>query len=752
MSEQAAPTAASATQNQNESVEYEYVEVPAGETGDGEQYEYVEVPAGDDNIQYEYVEAPADGSIPDGAEYEYVEVPEGADNIQYEYVEAPEIPAATAEAPAAEAPADGEQYEYVEVPADENGQPIAEETGEYEYVEVPESEAVAPALSGSEQPLAEETGEYEYVEVPADENGQPLAEESGEYEYVEVPESEAVAPALSGSEQPLAEESGEYEYVEVPAGEENVEYEYVEVPEGETDGGEQYEYVESPAETAVAPETAVTTETPEKPAIAETAEETTANPEETATEAPEPAETPNEGAFDFSEIMQAIPDAPVEPAPIEHDLKVEETATPVAPPAVEPETPAAEPEAPAVELEAPAAEPETPAAEPETTAVELEAPAAEPEAPAAEPETTAVEPETPAAEPEAPAAEPETTAVELETPAAEPEAPAVEPEAPATQTADETSTAIDTLATDTIAAEETPEKTAELIAEEAQEESDKPSAENDMLPPTGAFAFDGAIAASFVGKDGADTVVLNNSARAFDRLSEWYLLISEFSVTPLMEQKGAEIPLSDDVFCQGAFVNPDGSAESFVNDLSLTVPNDQTALALCGIKAISLAGQENSTIELEGASGMLIGPDGAQLLFTRLNKLVIPDLPPVRQAASESKQASVTSNTPVTYALPLESAPESDVFSFAESDGEQRTDAAVISIKTGYSPYGWNVTFKNGQAMSLADVRTYQSKHGVLPDTSGTVAFKRARLVFENAKKIRVYEKPAYCGYGKKPQ
>ncbi len=723
MSEQAAPTAASATQNQNESVEYEYVEVPAGETGDGEQYEYVEVPAGDDNIQYEYVEAPADGSIPDGAEYEYVEVPEGADNIQYEYVEAPEIPAATAEAPAAEAPANGEQYEYVEVPADENGQPIAEETGEYEY-----------------------------VEVPADENGQPIAEEAGEYEYVEVPESEAVAPALSGSKQPLAEESGEYEYVEVPAGEENVEYEYVEVPEGETDGGEQYEYVESPAETAVAPETAVTTETPEKPAIAETAEETTANPEETATEAPEPAETPNEGAFDFSEIMQAIPDAPVEPAPIEHDLKVEETALPVEAPAAEPETPAAEPEAPAVEPEAPAVEPEAPAAEseapaaePETTAVELEAPAAEPEAPAAEPEAPAAEPETPAAELEAPAAEPETTAVELETPAAE-------PEAPATQTADETSTAIDTLATDTIAAEETPEKTAELIAEEAQEESDKPSAENDMLPPTGAFAFDGAIAASFVGKDGADTVVLNNSARAFDRLSEWYLLISEFSVTPLMEQKGAEIPLSDDVFCQGAFVNPDGSAESFVNDLSLTVPNDQTALALCGIKAISLAGQENSTIELEGASGMLIGPDGAQLLFTRLNKLVIPDLPPVRQAAPESKQASVTSNTPVTYALPLESAPESDVFSFAESDGEQRTDAAVISIKTGYSPYGWNVTFKNGQAMSLADVRTYQSKHGVLPDTSGTVTFKRARLVFENAKKIRVYEKPAYCGYGKKPQ
>ena len=737
MSEQAAPTAASATQNQNESVEYEYVEVPAGETGDGEQYEYVEVPAGDDNIQYEYVEAPADGSIPDGAEYEYVEVPEGADNIQYEYVEAPEIPAATAEAPAAEAPADGEQYEYVEVPADENGQPIAEETGEYEYVEVPESEAVAPALSGSEQPLAEESGEYEYVEVPA--------------------------------------------------GEENVEYEYVEVPKGETDGGEQYEYVESPAETAVAPETAVTTETPEKPAIAETAEETTANPEETATEAPEPAETPNEEAFDFSEIMQAIPDAPVEPAPIEHDLKVEETATPVAPPAVEletpaaePEAPAAEPEVPAVELETPATEPEAPAAEPEAPAVEPEAPAAEPEAPAAEPETLAAEPETPAAEletlaaepeapavePEAPAAEPETTAVELEAPAAEPETPAAEPEttaveletpaaepeAPATQTADETSTAIDTLATDTIAAEETPEKTAELIAEEAQEESDKPSAENDMLPPTGAFAFDGAIAASFVGKDGADTVVLNNSARAFDRLSEWYLLISEFSVTPLMEQKGAEIPLSDDVFCQGAFVNPDGSAESFVNDLSLTVPNDQTALALCGIKAISLAGQENSTIELEGASGMLIGPDGAQLLFTRLNKLVIPDLPPVRQAAPESKQASVTSNTPVTYALPLESAPESDVFSFAESDGEQRTDAAVISIKTGYSPYGWNVTFKNGQAMSLADVRTYQSKHGVLPDTSGTVAFKRARLVFENAKKIRVYEKPAYCGYGKKPQ
>ena len=352
------------------------------------------------------------------------------------------------------------------------------------------------------------------------------------------------------------------------------------------------------------------------------------------------------------------------------------------------------------------------------------------------------------------------TAAELETPAdavsETAQTQTVEKDAPAdtaeTETVSENTAAIDALAAETVAARETPEETAEIVAEETQEESDEPSAENDMLPPTGAFSFDGAIAASFVGKDGADTVVLNNSAHAFDRLSEWYLLVSEFSVTPLIDQTGAEIPLSDDVFCQGAFVNPDGSAETFVNDLSLTVPNGQTALALCGVKAVGLAGQENSTIELEGASGMLIGPNGAQLLFTRLNKLVIPDLPPAKRSETEQNQVSETSNEPVTYALPQESAPESGVFSFAESDGERRTDAAVISIKTGYSPYGWNVTFKNGQTMSLADVRTYQTKHGVLPDTSGTVAFKRARLVFENARKIRVYEKPAYCGYGKKPQ
>ena len=646
MTDQTTPATASATQNQDENVEYEYVEVPEGEAVDGE-YEYVEVPAGDDDIQYEYVEAPADGSVPDGAEYEYVEVPQGADNIQYEYVESPEIPAVPAEAPVAEesgayeyaAPAaDGEQYEYVEVPADENGQPVAEESGEYEYVEVPAGDTAAPTAE-----TAADGEQYEYVEVPADENGQPVAGESGEYEYVEVPESEAAAPVATAPapEQPI-EESGEYEYAEIPAGEENVEYEYVEVPEGEAVDGEQYEYVEMPAE-APAPETTAAAEE-ETPATAE--------------------------------------------------------AEPESAPAPEPETP------------------ETAAEEPAVTAAELETPA-------------------------------DAVFETAQTQTVEKDAPADTAE---TETVSENTAAIDALAAETVAARETPEETAEIVAEETQEESDEPSAENDMLPPTGAFSFDGAIAASFVGKDGADTVVLNNSAHAFDRLSEWYLLVSEFSVTPLIDQTGAEIPLSDDVFCQGAFVNPDGSAETFVNDLSLTVPNGQTALALCGVKAVGLAGQENSTIELEGASGMLIGPNGAQLLFTRLNKLVIPDLPPAKRSETEQNQVSETSNEPVTYALPQESAPESGVFSFAESDGERRTDAAVISIKTGYSPYGWNVTFKNGQTMSLADVRTYQTKHGVLPDTSGTVAFKRARLVFENARKIRVYEKPAYCGYGKKPQ
>ena len=94
----------------------------------------------------------------------------------------------------------------------------------------------------------------------------------------------------------------------------------------------------------------------------------------------------------------------------------------------------------------------------------------------------------------------------------------------------------------------------------------------------------------------------------------------------------------------------------------------------------------------------------------------------------------------------------SEPFTFTAKDGIVETDGENILIKAGYSLYGWNVAFANGQTMSLADVRTYQTKHASLPDKAGTVSYGEARLTFKNAKKIGVYEKPSYCGYGQKPE
>ena len=577
------------------------------------------------------------------------------------------------------------EYEYVEVPEADAAQ--YEETAEYEYVEAPADDIQYEYVEVPDADTAqyEETAEYEYVEAPAAEA--PATGENVEYEYVEAPAAEA----------PATEENVEYEYVEAPAAEapatdENVEYEYVEAPAAEapaTDENVEYEYVEAPAAEAPATDENVEYEYVEAPA----AEETPALPE---------------------------PELPPEEDELPPPAGMPEDAVPVAAePALPPEEEISEPVA----------------AQPEPVAVAAPEPA-DADLPATADELESVA-ETAFAASNAPADEltaaPAASAEELET---------VEPE-PVENTA-----TIDALANQTVAEtaaheSETPQNT----AEEAQEEQD-PREDDDTLPATGAFSFDGNQTASFVGTAGSDTVVLTNVTHAFDDLSRWYLLISEFSVTPLTGQNGAEIPLSDDIFCQGAFINPDGSAAPFVNETGLIVPSDDTNLALCGTKVLPMAGQEGATVELEDSAGMLIGPNGVMLMFSHLNKLVVPDLPPV----SAQPQTAAPMNTPVAYALPRLDEPSVDAFVFTADDGEKQTDEPAILVKTGYTLYGWNVTFASGLTMSLADVRTFQSKHGVLPESDGTVGYKQARLTFKNAQSIRVYEKPSYCGYGKRPE
>ncbi|MBQ8347219.1 MAG: hypothetical protein IJY17_06415, partial [Alphaproteobacteria bacterium] len=551
----------------------------------------------------------------------------------------------------------------------------------------------APA---AEAPAAGEAVEYEYVEAPAAEA--PAAGEAVEYEYVEAPAAEA----------PAAGEAVEYEYVEAPAAEapaagEAVEYEYVEAPAADAPAaGEEveYEYVEAPAAEAPAVE-AEPELPPEEEIVPPAAEIPTAEPQPAAPLA-EPA------------TVEAEPELPPE----------EEIVPPAA------EIPAAEPQsaAPLAEPAAVEAEPELPPEEnPAVGFEELEAVS-----------ESRVNEKYENVENTVSAEELET----LEPPAQE---SAVAEELPQTGNEPaENTAAIDALADETIKEESRPVDDAQVVAEETQEEYD-PQDASDMIAATGAFSFDGTMTQSFTGSETMDTVVLTNVMHAFDHISEWYLLISEFSVTPLAGQSGAEIPLSDDIFCQGAFINADGSAVSFANSSSLNVPADQTNLALCGMKVIPLTGQENSTIELENSAGMLIGPGGIQLMFSHLNKLTIPAV--AGQTASAEPQ-----DGPVAYALPRLQKQEQDIFTFTADSGTAETDQAVILVKTGYSLYGWNVVFANGQTMSLADVRTYQSKHGVLPDNSGVISYKQTQLTFKNAQSIRIYEKPSYCGYGKQPE
>ena len=618
-------------------------------------------------------------------EYEYVEVPEG-EAAEYEYVEVPE--------------GDNIQYEYVEAPAAEA--PAAGETVEYEYVEAPAAEA----------PAAGETVEYEYVEAPAAEA--PAAGEAVEYEYVEAPAAEA----------PAAGEAVEYEYVEAPAAEapaaagEAVEYEYVEAPAAEAPAaGEavEYEYVEAPAAT----ETLAAEPQPAAP-VSEAA----------AVEA-EPELPPEEGIVPSAAEIPAAEPQPT--APVSESAAVE----------AEPELPPEEKIVPSA-AEIPAAEPQPASPVSESAAVE-----AEPELPPEENPVVGFEELEAVSESrvneEYENVENAVSAEELET--LEPPAQefATAEELPQTENEPvENTAAIDALADETIKEESHPVDDAQVVAEETQEEHD-PQDASDMIAATGAFSFDGTMTQSFTGSETMDTVVLTNVMHAFDHISEWYLLISEFSVTPLAGQSGAEIPLSDDIFCQGAFINADGSAVSFANSSSLNVPADQTNLALCGMKVIPLTGQENSTIELENSAGMLIGPGGIQLMFSHLNKLTVPAV--AGQTASAKPQ-----DGPVTYALPRLQKQEQDIFTFTADSGTAETDQTVILVKTGYSLYGWNVVFANGQTMSLADVRTYQSKHGVLPDNSGVITYKQAQLTFKNAQGIRIYEKPSYCGYGKQPE
>lgn len=616
---------------------------------------------------------------------------------EYEYVESPDaanIEYEYVEVPEGEVPpaADGEQYEYeyVEAPADAAAQPADGTEEQYEYVEVPEGEA---------QPAAENV-EYEYVEVPEGEVPPPSSDgEQYEYEYVEAPADAAAQPAA---------ENVEYEYVEVPEGE-AAQYEYAEVPEGEAQpAGEEhyeYEYVEAPAEQ--------TEQKAEEYSIDDLLEEEDSAP---ANEPPLPPETED-----------SAPELP------QWESETETAEVPV------PEITA---EAPVPEI----AETETAVSTPLETIPELPAEEASEE----DLETVSAD-FTP--EPVAASAENDPTVSDLESleeaPAPEPEPAPVEdvPETPVENTAE-----IDALAAEEIAAEAAPAEPE--IAEEAQE-AEQPSDDEDSLPATGAVPFDGrAGVTTFVGSAVQNAVVLTNDDGSFNRLADWHLVIGDVSVSQLSGQAGQTVALNEDAYNSGILITADGEQHLFANVGEIVIPAvdpDECTLILNSSVVMSLAGHEGSVIALDGANGMLVGPNESKLYFSGLASLTVPAAN--EQAATASPvSAPVSSNAPVSFVVGRESDPTAAGFVFTAESGVVATDESVILVKTGYSLYGWNVVFNSGLTMSLADVRTYQTKHDALPESDGQITYKAARLDFTGATKIKVFEKPSYCGYGKAPE
>ena len=544
------------------------------------------------------------------------------------------------------------------------------------------------------------------MEAPADAAAQPADGTEEQYEYVEVPEGEA-QPAADG-------EQYEYEYVEAPAPEAEEQYEYVEVPEGEA---AQYEYAEVPEGEA-------------QPAGEE-------HYEYEYVEAP--AEQTEQKAEEYSI----------------DDLLEEEDSAPANEPPLPPETEDSAPELPQWESETETDAAEAPVPEIAETETAVGAPLETiPELPAEE--ASEEDLETVSAdftpEPVAASAENDPTVSDLESleeaPAPEPAPVEDVPETPVENTAE-----IDALAAEEIAAEAAPAEPE--IAEEAQE-AEQPSDDEDSLPATGAVPFDGrAGVTTFVGSAVQNAVVLTNDDGSFNRLADWHLVIGDVSVSQLSGQAGQTVALNEDAYNSGILITVDGEQHLFANVGEIVIPAvdpDECTLILNSSVVMSLAGHEGSVIALDGANGMLVGPNESKLYFSGLASLTVPAANEQAATASPVSAPAAPMDAPVAYAVGREADQAAAGCVFAADSGEAATTEPVILVKTGYSLYGWNVVFKSGLTMSLADVRTYQTKHDALPEADGQITYKNAKLDFAGASRIKVFEKPSYCGYGKAPE
>ncbi len=697
-------------------------ETPAAPV-DEQQYEYVEVPADQvpaDAQQYEYVEVPADQVPADAQQYEYVEVPADqvpADAQQYEYVEVP----------ADQVPADAQQYEYVEVPADQAMQDFGveklDELGETPTVEnvtpAPATtvENITPAETVAEpETVAPSAETYDFASLEMPETAAPVAPEVAVEDITPVetiPEPDVAAPAVAP-----VETVAEPETVVPPAAADAPAatlQETLETPETETviDGGAQ----------SLTPEdkiySAEELETPEVENI--TPVETVAEPDVAAS-----VETVAEPETVAPPAAVAVPAAPAA-AQI-----AEETQEELDPPEISDTLSAPAPDVEAAAMQETAdmtqqAETAQEVLAGETAEVENVPPAETvAELDVATPVETAPEPETVApaeAIPEPDVAAPVETVAEPET--VVPPAASVVPDAP--------------------------------VAPAAQE----------------GFVFkDGDGQKSFTAESAAQSVTIDTAD-----LSRWMIVLNQISVSPVEAAAGQQIELSPDMYCQGQLIGATGDVMPFANMANVPVPEfspdpvQSATLFFSGVSIIPLANQGGVTMDLGGANGVVVNTNGDMLYFANLSALtlietpapvaettapattnasVAPDAPPATVAVSAAPAATIPA-----YAFAPVPAPLNDAVVFSADSESAQVDGndgkPHILVKANDRLLGWHVDFAAAGRMSLADVKAYQAAHGDLPEHDGVLTFKDKSLTFKNILSIRVFETPAYCGYGIAP-
>ena len=686
-----------------EEVQYEYVEAPAVE---GEvQYEYVEAPVAEGDVQYEYVEAPvAEGDV----QYEYVEAPVAEGDVQYEYAE---VPVSSTE-PATEIPeisASSPQPDEL-TPAAQEILTALEETQETESSEKEYDFDSLFAPAEKEEPAVSVQPVENAVPEPVVEEAQPVEN---------VPPAEEAQPVESETKSPLSagNEALQHELETVVTSEpvaaaalapdEVFSSSELETPDEETTFVEDL----SPATVPVQAETPV----PEQPAdnLSEQTQEEL-NPPEISDTLQTPAASIDAAAMQETAQMQM--QEAQDNAVLEQEIALAEQTSGIEALGVAQSAPE-----PVVE-ETPVQSEQTVVPEPAVEALGVAQSAPEPvveETPVQSEQTVAPEPAV------------ETLGVAQSVLESVSETVSAAPEQTSVQ-----EPAVEDLGT------VEPVLTSEIDTENAFIFGDNDGVKSFSAPETDPRA-----------------VTLQTT-----NLSKWLLIINQVSVSPIEAQANQEIELGTDMLCQGQLIGATGDVVPFANVSAVPVPAftqdavQALTLFFSATNVISLKDKGGSSIDLGGANGILADTDGNVLFFANITAVNVPEVPVEAPQPAPVQASAVTPAigipTPAYAFAPVPVPVENAVIFTADSESAQADGSVAaphILVKTNDRLYGWYVDFASAGRMSLADVKTYQATHGVLPEANGVLSYKDKQLAFTNMQSIKVFETPAYCGYGIAP-